>query len=584
MIFRVRDPPVSATSSVSAPPPAQALTNHRSPISEGSEADIDSIEATHIDPSAAIGKRKHEVPQPKLSYIDSTEDPFEEIVIRAETYFPGLTNIVGNQASSYIVEQTNYEPSAPSQRRTAPPRQHLPTVNSNTRQNPFNTSIAESKRRGEEEIDRRIMMYSHANRKPRTHHGHSLHANPYQQGSPIHSVIHYGGYYSQNLSNPQPPCTSESDMDERTTYDYRDFQAARQRFEQRGLTSQAALLPPRNPLHRIDLRPQHSITSTVMSTGPNRAGFGVSEMVPMHPPHPSPSHSSMLQPQFVSQPNTSEINQEGSALVRREPRNLFSGGCSCGPGSGCGALPESPIRQEHMVHREAIQKYLVAEEVGPGGVKSVFSFPGGVEPSDLTLLRAAISANQPKDAFIPEENDDLEEQLNRQLEQACPDIRTFQENPIRPTQPPQPPHHAQPQVPTVGRTSGGSMMVGGGGQSRSQYQTTQKPNIVSTEEEQALSPHSNTENPLNTLMYNGIIHQFAGPSNPSQLQSSSRYPMQNQAQLNNWHNSPQHRQPMQGHYQNFTTYNSTGLDSLPVTGGRSTGPPTHLNSENRFMI
>ncbi|KAL3310933.1 hypothetical protein Ciccas_010493 [Cichlidogyrus casuarinus] len=59
-----------------------------------------------------------------------------------------------------------------------------------------------------------------------------------------------------------------------------------------------------------------------------------------------------------------------------------------------------------------LQQYVVAEEPGPGGVKKTFSFPAGESPGDMTLLRAAVAANQPQDAFIPEdfdEGDDADE-------------------------------------------------------------------------------------------------------------------------------------------------------------------------------
>ncbi|VDN41996.1 unnamed protein product [Dibothriocephalus latus] len=102
----------------------------------------------------------------------------------------------------------------------------------------------------------------------------------------------------------------------------------------------------------------------------------------------------------------------------------FLTGCSCGPGSGCGALASEAMvrRSDNMVDVETIQQYLVAEEPGPGGVKKVFNFPLGSEPGDLTLLRAAVSANRPKDAFIPEENDDIETQLDHQFQATRPEM------------------------------------------------------------------------------------------------------------------------------------------------------------------
>nr|CDS15465.1 hypothetical protein EgrG_000786400 [Echinococcus granulosus] len=614
MIFRVRDPPTSNTSVCAQSTSQKPTNNQQSPTPEASEAELESIEAAQVDPTRAIGRKRYEKLRPQLSYIETTEDPFEEIVIRAETYFPGLTNIVRDQSSSYIVEQAKYEPplSLPSEQHPlSQSRQQIPANSSAIRQNPFNTSISKSKRQGEEELDRRIMMYSRANRNPNTCYAHNFHQDSHQQSSPVHQVMHHGNYYAQQsmANNFQPPFTFESDVDERTTYDYRDFQAARQKFEQHGSLGQTLVPAPRNPLRRLDIRPQHSIVGTVMSSGPSESTFsvgGVGRICQMNASsnHHPPPFQNPLNPQH-------SLNQESSALVRRESHNPFSRECGCGPGTGCGVLPDTPIHRDQGNQREAIKKYLVSEEVGPGGVKSVFSFPDGMEPSDLTLLRAAISANQPKDAFIPEDNDDLEEQLNRQLEKACVDSRSLQSVSNQASQRLQsqtsmPIQHIQ----TVSHASGANVIRGGGGGGGGggdlmhmvvQHHHHQRPNITKTgdRDTQALS-NSRAENPLDTLIYNGISNDFVGPNSPGQLPVFSGYPIyhRHHCQLqpntatatttnssNSWRISPAHQQQgVQGNYQARTMYNSSRFDPMSTGTGRGQTQPTHFTTDSRFMM
>ena len=620
MIYRVRDPPTVNTSStlgaqsLSQTPTASKL---RSPTPEASEGENESTEIVpRVDPPQVVARKRYNNLPRQLSYIESTDDPFEEIVFRAETYFPGLTNIVADQSGSYIVEQTacdsTPQPSKPSLPSVPLPigqhkQQQHPINSSNTRQNPFNTSIAESKRRGEEELDRRIMMYSRANRNPHNYYSYSFHGGSHQQSLQVHrQIIPCGNYLPQQPLNAnnntfQAPCTSDLDMDERTTYDYRDFQAARQRFEQRVPISQTAPPAPKNHFYRSDLRSQHSTTSTVMPNE-SKCNAAVGSLCQMNAPYahrPPPFHAT-----FNSQPS---VSHENSALVRRDPRNLFSGGCGCGPGAGCGALPDTPIHRNQGNHQEAISKYLVAEEMGPGGVKSVFSFPGGMEPSDLTLLRAAISANQPKDSFIPEENDDLEEQLNLQLERACVDPQSLQllhnQAPLQ--------SQLQSQLPiqhmqTVSRTSGANLMgdgsgVGAGGgvtHMTVQHHHHQRPNLIKVGTREAHEDLSNTRdgNPLDALMYNGISNNFVGPNSPEQIPSSG-YPIcqqHHQAQpkgartsANNegWHISSMHQQQPQANYKAFTTYSSSRTDSVPIAGGRvSTQTKDPTITDERYMM
>ncbi len=575
MIFRVPDPPTTTKSSnLRVVSPISTPSRESPQISEPSETDAGD---SSIDQKLVPVHENNlgESARPKLSYIESTEDPFEEIVIRAETFFPGLTNIVGPPSSSnYLFEQ--------------PPPQRKLTV----RQNAVITPQAEGKRKGEQEIDRRIMMYSQANRKPHGHYMQYQH-QPHHQGPPGQSVIHYGGYYTQPMPPPPPaPAVNEPDMDERTTYDYRNFQAARQRFEQRGLVSQPGPAPPtRNHFHRPMLRPQHSITSTVMSMGPsNPMGNSMFPMQSMAPQAPQ------IQPTFVPQTtnihngnnnnNTAPMghgSNDAGAIVRREPRNIFAGGCGCGPGSGCGALPEAPIQRESITDREVIQQYLISEEMGPGGVKSVFNFPGGVEPSDLTLLRAAIAANQPKDAFIPEENDDLEEQLNIQLQNACPDIETLQQGPVQPPaaaaapqaaqQPPN--HHPQgtqrQYFQTVGRAGGNAgMMTVGGGHHASRpsilKQHSQPQPTTQADQQQQQQPQSGMggggDNPLNSLMFNGIGNFMVGPNSPGQ----QGIPMYQQSSWHQQQSQQQQQQPQLQPQNSFTTYSASSFDAVPMNG------------------
>lgn len=606
MIFRVRDPPSTSTS-VAQPTSLKLSESQPSLSSESSEADNESVVRVKIDPVQVAPRGRQGNLQPHVSYVESGENPFEEIVIRAETYFPGLTNIVRDPARSYIIEQTSFETQPPAQsplepsvpRPVAQPRRQLIGSSSKPHPNPFNASAAESKRQAEEELDRRIMMYSRSNRNPHSFYGqHSFYGNPYQQGPP---VMQYGGYCSQQsqVNNYQQPYLTEPDVEERTTYDYRDFQAARQIFEQRSIMGPPAPPPmPQNHLHRLELRPQNSIA------GPNKPSQSVSNggcAGPICPLNNAPKPAPRFQSAFNSQPPT---NQEGPTgpHVKSESRNPFSGGCGCGPGAGCGALPDTPIHRDQGNRREAIKKYLVSEEVGPGGVKSVFSFPGGMEPSDLTLLRAAISANQPKDAFIPEENDDLEEQLNRQLEKTSGDPRGI--HLVHEQSPHQAPQHQQPQsqmtppVYSVSRAIGPSMTG----------QHHQRPSISKSGARHSHdgSGSGGTENSLDTLLMNGITNNFVGPNSPNQAQVSAIYPMcnhhhhqhQSQAIVGNnapaigggtggWHFSgPSQQQGFGGNYQTYTTYNSSRFDAIPIGGGegRNQTQPSQSNADGLFMM
>lgn len=207
--------------------------------SETSEASVETVEEARLVPSrhplvhqkanaSAISQK------PRLSYIESTDGsttpPFEEIVIRAETYFPSWTNIA----------EGGYQTS---QRETA----------ANTKAN-RRLSSAELKQRNERDIDQRILMTTNATRKPRMHFfnqqqpQHQTYQHPSQDLSNNNNnqnppIMHYGGCYSQPMSHHQQPMdgqmVQETEPEERTTYDYRNFQVARQRFEQRGIISQA---------------------------------------------------------------------------------------------------------------------------------------------------------------------------------------------------------------------------------------------------------------------------------------------------------------------------------------------------------
>ncbi|KAL5111293.1 hypothetical protein TcWFU_001017 [Taenia crassiceps] len=608
MIFRVCNPPANSTSGC-AQSTSQEPTNNRGSLTpEVSEAEIESIGTAQVDPASAIGRKRYENFRPQLSYIETTEDPFEEIVIRAETYFPGLTNIVRDQSSSYIVEQPNYEPLPPPasvQHPIPQSRQRIPPNNSAVRQNPFNTSISKSKRKGEEELERRIMMYSRANRNPHTYYVHNSHESSHQPSSPADQVMHHGSYYAQQplTNNFQPPCTSESDIDERTTYDYRDFQAARQKFEQHGSLSQTVVPTPRNHFRRLDVRPQYLVNGTATSSRPSESGLsvdGVGRICQINAPNIP--HSLPFQSPLNSQPS---LSQESGAVVRVESRNSFSRVCGCSPGSGCGVLPHTPIHRDQGSQREAIKKYLVSEEVGPGGVKSVFSFPDGMEPSDLTLLRAAISANQPKDAFVPEENDDLEEQLNRQLEKTCVDSRSLQSMSNQASyrsqsQTSMPVQHIQ----SVSHASGSNMIRGGSGGDLMhmvvQHHRHQRSNNPRMEDRDTKEAKGRSGNPLDTLMYNGISNDFVGPNSPGQLPISPGYPIchrhQCQPQLStttpattttdsssSWHISAAHQQQgMQGNYQPHAMCNSSRFD--PVSTGTGRGQPSQFTTNNRFIM
>ncbi|VDM33520.1 unnamed protein product [Hydatigera taeniaeformis] len=608
MIYRVCGPPPNNTSCCAQSTSQESTNIQRNLTPEISEVEVESTEAAQVNPVGAVGRKRYENLRSQLSYIETTEDPFEEIVIRAETYFPSLTNIVKDQSSSYIVEQTNYESlHPPSVQHPIPQsRQRISSINSAVRPNPFNTSSSNSKRRGEEELDRRIMMYSRANRNPHTYYAHNFHDNSHQMTSSVHQVMHHGSYYAQQplIKNFQSPCTSESDVDERTTYDYRDFQAARQKFEQHKSLSQTVAPTPRNHLRRLDVRQQHSVIGTVTSSRPNEGGISVEgaghncQIKTSNAPHLPPLQTPINRPPSLS--------QESCALARRELHNSFSRICGCGQGSGCGVLPDKPIHQDQSSQREAIKKYLVSEEIGPGGVKSVFSFPDGMEPSDLTLLRAAISANQPKDAFVPEENDDLEEQLNRQLEKACVDTRGLQ-SVSTPA-----PQRSQPQtsmpiqhIQSVSHGSSANPIRGSGGEDLMhmvvQHHHYPRSNIPKADDRdtQEVLPKSRNGNPLDTLMYNGISNDFVGPNSPSHMQITSGYSMchrhQCQPQLNaataattnnnSWHIPPTHQQQrMQGNYQPHTVYNSVKFDSMSTGAGRGQTQPTHFTTDNRFIM
>ncbi|VDO06383.1 unnamed protein product [Rodentolepis nana] len=619
MIFRVRDPPNTSTHQPLSRKPSESRS---SPSPTPSESDNESVGGVKVDPLQVPSRRRQEGLQTRVSYIESGEDPFEEIVIRAETYFPSLTNIVRDPASSYIVEQTTYEtqplikpslpPSVP--RPTAQPRRQLTRSASATRPNPFNTPPAETKRRTEEELDRRIMMYSRSRRNSFSFYSQPSYqgGNPYQQGPP---PMQYGGnYYSQQqqqVNTIQPQQQQQQDVDERTTYDYRDFQAARQIFEQRSTMSkpQPTQPPvPRNHLHRLELRPQNSIASTNEPTESVFSGGGCTAgpICPLNSlPQPAPRFQHMFNhPPPPSQMNTHETSTAG-AIVKREPRNPFTGGCGCGPGAGCGALPDTPIHRDQGNPREAIKRFLVSEEVGPGGVKSVFSFPGGMEPSDLTLLRAAISANAPKDAFIPEENDDLEEQLNHQLEKTCMDPRSIQMiHEQTPIQQPQQSNHPQPPPPpnqpmyTVSRAMGASM--NNGNILHMTVQHHQRPSISKNgpRQPQEVQESARNENPLETFMMNGITNSFVGPNSAVQAQGSATYPMcmhhhhqHQQADTgsnaaDNWQFAgPQQPQGFGGNYPTFTTFNSTRFDPVPMgSGGGGRNQTQQSNTDSRFMM
>ncbi|VDL21462.1 unnamed protein product [Hymenolepis diminuta] len=596
MIFRVRDPPNTSTHRPTSLKPSESRS---SPSPTSLESDNESVGGVKIDPVQVPSRRRQETLQTRLSYIESGEDPFEEIVIRAETYFPSLTNIVRDPASSYIVEQTSYETQPPIQpslppsipRPTIQPRRQLTRSASATRPNPFNTSAAETKRRTEEELDRRIMMYSRSHRNSFSFYSQPScqGGNLCQQGPP--AMQYGGGYYpqqqqqqQQQVSNFQPQQQQQQDVSERTTYDYRDFQAARQIFEQRPTIGKPQPAPPpmpRNHLHRLELRPQNSIGSTSELTESvfNGGGCAARPICPLNgAPQPVPRFQHVFNPPPPPPPIN---NQEGStaavAIVKREPRNPFSGGCGCGPGAGCGALPDTPIHRDQSNPREAIKKFLVSEEIGPGGVKSVFSFPGGMEPSDLTLLRAAVSANAPKDAFIPEENDDLEEQLNRQLEKTCMDPRSIQmvhEQALQQSsQPQQPPPPQNQPIYTVSRAM--SACMNNGNITHMTVQHHQRPSISKSGPRQPQEGQGNVrnENPLETLMMNGITNTFVGPNSPGQIQGSATYPMciHHHQQVdagnnvaNNWEFSGQ---GFGGNYQTFTTYNSSRFDGVPMGSG-----------------
>ncbi|KAM7541380.1 hypothetical protein Aperf_G00000028374 [Anoplocephala perfoliata] len=606
MIFRVRDPP-SISASVAQPTSRKRSENQSAPSSESSEEDNESVVRVKIDPIQVAPRGRQGNLQPHVSYVESGENPFEEIVIRAETYFPSLTNIVRDPARSYIIEQTSFETQPPIQsslqpsvpRPIAPPRRQLIGGSSEPRPNPFSASAAEAKRQAEEELDRRIMMYSRSNRNPHSFCGqHSSYGNPYQQGPP---AMQYGGYCSQSqFNNHQQPYSTEPDMEERTTYDYRDFQAARQIFEQRSVMGPPVPPPmPQNHLHRLRL--QNSITSTGKPSQ-NACNGGCAG--PICPLNNAPKPAPRSQPTFDRQPS---INQEGSTdpQDKSESRNLFNGGCGCGSEPSCGALPDTPIHRDQGNPGEAIKKYLISEEVGPGGVKSVFSFPGGMEPSDLTLLRAAISANQPKDAFIPEENDDLEEQLNRQLEKTCVDPRSIhmvhEQSPHQVQQHQQLHSQTRPSVYTVSRAVGPSMTG----------QPHQRPSISKSGARHSLdgSENGRTVNPFDTLLMNGITNNFVGPNSQTQAYGSATYPMcnhhhhqhqphanvgNNVANIGNgsstggWHPPGPFQQPgFGGNYQTYTTYNSSRFDAIPIGGGGGGGRnPTQLpqsNTDGRFM-
>nr|CDS28402.1 conserved hypothetical protein [Hymenolepis microstoma] len=615
MIFRVRDPPNTSTHQPTSRKPSESRS---SPLPTSSESDNESVGGVKVDPLQVPSRNHQEALQTRVSYIESGEDPFEEIVIRAETYFPSLTNIVRDPASSYIVEQTTYEtqplikPSLPPSlpRPTAQPRRQLTRSASATRPNPFNTPAAETKRKTEEELDRRIMMYSRSRRNSFSFYSQPSYqgGNPYQQGPP---AMQYGGnYYSQQqqqVNNFQPQQQQQQqDVDERTTYDYRDFQAARQIFEQRSTMNKPQPAPPpvpRNHFHRLELRPQNSIASTNEPTESVFSGGGCAAgpICPLNSsPQPAPRFQHMFNhPPPPSQMNTHETSAAG-AIVKREPRNPFTGGCGCGPGAGCGALPDTPIHRDQGNPREAIKRFLVSEEVGPGGIKSVFSFPGGMEPSDLTLLRAAISANAPKDAFIPEENDDLEEQLNHQLEKTCMDPRSIQMiHEQTPLQQSQQPGHPQPPPPpnqpmyTVSRAVGASM--NNGNILHMTVQHHQRPSISKNGPRQPQEVQERNENPLETFMLNGITNSFVGPNSVGQ---ASTYPMcahhhhqHQQADNGNnvadsWQFSGQPQpQGFGGNYPTFTTYNSSRFDSVPMgSGGGGRNQTQQSNTDSRFMM
>lgn len=629
MIFRVHDPP-NTSSRLSRP---RKSSKYRDSVSSTSSAsDNESAEDLKVDPArVSCRRRRHESLQARLSYVDSGEDPFEEIVIRAETYFPNLTNIVRDPASSYIVEQAPYDtqpPTGPSLPPSIPrpyiqPRRPLLRSASASRANPFNTStIAEAKRRAEEELDRRIMMYSRSHRNSFSFYSQPNYpgggGSPYQQSGPSCG----GGYCSQpqcsqsqcnnfqsQLQQNQPQQQLQ-DMDERTTYDYRDFQAARQIFEQKSTMGQQQAAPPpmpRNHLHRIDLRQQNSVASTNESLGGcSSGGCGPGAICPLsNAPQPAPRFQHM----FNSQPTQMEPqNQESvnpGAIMKREPRNPFAGGCGCGPGAGCGALPDTPIHRGQGNPREGIKKFLVSEEVGPGGIKSVFSFPGGMEPSDLTLLRAAISANAPKDAFVPEDNEDLEEQLNLQLEKTCMDPRSVhmvheqnshqQSQTSGPALSPPPSQHQNQPMYTVGRAMGTSM--NNGNIMHMTVQHHQRPSLPKSGPRQPPPPPQQdgqgsvrSENPLDTLLMNGISNNFVGPNTPTQGQHSVPYFMCNHHQ-----NSMQFpggpRQGFGGNYQTFTTYNSSRFDAMQAgDNSNNAGGVERIqhqqstNADNRFMM
>ncbi|VDL96936.1 unnamed protein product [Schistocephalus solidus] len=321
--------------------------------------------------------------KPKLSYeVASDSEPFEEIIIRAETFFPELKNIV--ESSANLFENSFKNPIAPGVPKSPleDRNPHLPRTASLFANNQF---------RRQKNLRQQGLLSPGCAMHPCSSLQHQ-----HPQSHPNQIMMQYSGYYPPGPQHPPPlePPGRGPEV-ERTTYDRRNFQAALQHFEQRSLASQ----PPLKP------------TSFFMSP---ELRFMDSKLSPPPPPPPLPP-SSLPQP---SKPSAS-VSQ---TVMKKVPG--FLTGCNCGPGSGCGALTSEAMvrRSDNMTDVETIQQYLVAEEPGPGGVKKVFSFPMGAEPGDLTLLRAAVSANRPKDAYIPEENDDIETQLDQQLQAVRPDM------------------------------------------------------------------------------------------------------------------------------------------------------------------
>nr|VZI37104.1 unnamed protein product [Spirometra erinaceieuropaei] len=320
--------------------------------------------------------------KPKLSYeVASDNEPFEEIVIRAETFFPELKNIVESSTSTYLFENNFKNPIAPRVAKTPleDRSSYLPRTASLFANNQF---------RRQKNLQQQGLIPPGCAMHPCTNLQHQ-HSQPH----PNQMMMQYSGYYPPGPQPPPPPHASpvQGSEVERTTYDRRNFQAALQHFEQRSLVSQPPLRPS-----SLFMSPELRVMD--------------SKLPP--PPLPPPS---LPQP---PRPSASTAH----AVMKSVP--AFLTGCSCGPGSGCGALTSEAMvrRSDNMADVETIQQYLVSEEPGPGGVKKVFSFPLGMEPGDLTLLRAAVSANRPKDAYIPEENDDIETQLDQQLQAVRPDM------------------------------------------------------------------------------------------------------------------------------------------------------------------